>query len=173
MLNSRHSDVRWMSAAEILSAIDVHPNTQAYGTCAGKRSRHCQADNDLVGWVEGVVGRTMACQGQVEGVVGRTTASVGRVEGIGGRTMPSAGREEGIDAPPRALEGPPSMRSDFSPCCVKPSPSWPPWPSSFAAKTSQADTTTLKARGVESFGGGDAGLRVGIDGGAVAIVGDF
>jgi hypothetical protein len=29
------------------------------------------------------------------------------------------------------------------------------------------------ARGSESFGGGDAGLRVGIDGGAVAIVGDF
>ena len=29
------------------------------------------------------------------------------------------------------------------------------------------------SRGVRGFGGGDAGLRVGIDGGAVAIVGDF
>jgi len=27
--------------------------------------------------------------------------------------------------------------------------------------------------GCKAFGGGDAGLRVGIDGGAVAIVGDF
>jgi GDP-mannose mannosyl hydrolase len=29
-IDSQHSDVRWMSEAEILSAADVHPNTKAY-----------------------------------------------------------------------------------------------------------------------------------------------
>jgi colanic acid biosynthesis protein WcaH len=29
-LDSQHSDIRWMSGAEILSAPDVHPNTKAY-----------------------------------------------------------------------------------------------------------------------------------------------
>jgi colanic acid biosynthesis protein WcaH len=29
-MDSQHSNVRWMSAVEILSATNVHPNTQAY-----------------------------------------------------------------------------------------------------------------------------------------------
>jgi colanic acid biosynthesis protein WcaH len=29
-LDSQHSELRWMSAAEILSATNVHPNTKAY-----------------------------------------------------------------------------------------------------------------------------------------------
>jgi len=29
-LDSQHSEVRWMPAAEILSTMDVHPNTKAY-----------------------------------------------------------------------------------------------------------------------------------------------
>lgn len=29
-LDSQHSEIRWMSEAKILSAVDVHPNTKAY-----------------------------------------------------------------------------------------------------------------------------------------------